>query len=351
MNAILEESRKISDAQDWPSVSVIMPVFNEEKFIGRVLGAVLEQDYPAGKLEVIVADGMSTDRTADLVRRIGRRFANVRLIHNPGRIVPCGLNLAIAAARGEVIVRMDGHCEYPRDYLRRVVELRRRTAAVNAGGVLVPMGSGFVQESVAQAYYSPVGLGGAALRGFSPDGEAVREVDAVHGGCWERERLLTAGGFDETMVRNQDDELSFRLRKASGRIVQSNAIRVKYHVRDSFKKLFLQFAQYGYWKVRVVRKHPHQASVRHFLPGVFALSILVAALAALILKPAMWALAMMLGGYFSALVLASLSQLGNSKLRLLPGVVMALAMMHFGYGLGFLFGWTPSSKIFRRSSR
>ncbi|MDB6021899.1 MAG: glycosyl transferase, partial [Pedosphaera sp.] len=177
MNAIEDETvpaRARNAAEgDWPFVSVIMPVFNEEKFIAGSLAAVLEQDYPPDKLEVIVADGMSTDGTREIVKSVQRAHPTVRLIPNPGRIVSCGLNCAIASARGTVIVRFDGHCEYPPDYVRRVVDLRRRTGAVNAGGVLVPMGTGYVQQAIAAAYYSPVGLGGAALRGSSLSFEIV----------------------------------------------------------------------------------------------------------------------------------------------------------------------------------
>ena len=191
-------------------VSVIIPVFNEERFVARCFAEVLAQDYPADRLEVLVADGMSTDRTREIVQAVQSAHPNVRLIDNPNRIVSSGLNRALAAARGEIVVRLDGHCEYPRDYIRRVVELRERLAADSVGGVLEAIGSGYVQRAIAAAYSSPLGLGGGALKS-SKSFEMVREVDAVHGGCWRRERLLAVGGFDEEMVRNQDDELSFRL--------------------------------------------------------------------------------------------------------------------------------------------
>lgn len=353
---LIEDNQHVRSKEDargmckHPFVSIIMPVFNEEKFIERSLMAVLKQDYPPDLLEVIIADGMSTDRTREIVSAIRLKQPNVRLISNPQRIVPCGLNLAIAAARGDVIVRLDGHCEYPNDYVRRVVELRDRTGADNVGGVLVPMGTSYVQQAVAAAYHSPVGLGGAALRGNSPAGETVREVDAVHGGCWKRNRLLEVGGFDETMVRNQDDELSFRLRKSAGRILQNSAIRVKYHVRDSFRKLFLQFFQYGYWKVRVVRKHPRQASARHFIPGMFVLLLMASAASAPFSRIGFWTLLAMTGFYLSTLIIVTSVQRAVS-FGLLPGVITALTMMHFGYGLGFLMGWAPGLRIFACSSR
>jgi succinoglycan biosynthesis protein ExoA len=340
-----------------PTVTVLMPVFNEEYFITHSLQAVLEQDYPPDRVEVIVADGRSTDRTREIVRSIQAKHRNVRLIDNPGRIVSTGLNRALECTHGRVVVRLDGHCEYPKDYVKRVVELREQTGADDAGGVLVPLGNGnYTSQAVAAAYYSPVGIGNA-LRGYADSGE-VREVDTVHGGCWERERLVDLGGFDEEMVRNQDDELSFRLRKAGGRIVRSSAIRVKYWVRDSYRKLFMQFAQYGYWKVRVLQKHPRQSSVRHVVPSLFILILLTSAAIAPISAVARWALAIVAGGYALAMGLAGLYESMRTDLRLWPGIAVAIPVMHFGYGLGFLLGWLrwsvgslPTDRVFERSTR
>ena len=340
-----------------PFVSIVMPVFNEERFIAQTLGAVLEQEYPAERFEIIVADGRSTDRTRAIVDSIHKSSPKVKLIDNPGRIVSTGLNRALAAARGEIVVRLDGHCEYPRDYVRKVVELRERSGADDAGGVLVPLGNcTYTSNAVAAAYYSPVGIGGA-LRGYV-DSEKVCEVDTVHGGCWQRERLLQFGGFDEKMVRNQDDELSFRLRKAGGRIVRSSAIRVKYWVRDSYRRLFMQFAQYGYWKVRVLQKHPRQSSVRHVVPAAFVLFLVGCAALAPISRIALWLFAFASGGYAVVVCLAGLREALQTELRLWPGITWAIPVMHFGYGLGFLLGWLrwlvgelPTDPIFERSTR
>jgi succinoglycan biosynthesis protein ExoA len=403
---ICAESVAETPAKEFPFVSVIMPVFNEENFIERSLVAVLEQDYPRDRLEIIIADGMSSDQTREIVGFVQNQFQNIRLIDNPARIVPTGLNRAIACARGDIIVRLDGHCEYPKDYVRRVVELRQQLGADTVGGVLVPLGTTYVGKSVAAAYYSPVGLGGTALKAAEVS-ERIREVDTVHGGCWKRERLLGIGGFDEEMVRNQDDELSFRLRKNRGTIFQTLAIPVKYHVRDSFKKLFLQFTQYGYWKVRVVRKHPQQASARHFAPALFVLTILAAAILGLFFHVALWAFAGLIGGYLGILASVSLIQvLGfghalrvtdprsvekgrarhsvraasanvkdgaqrtdapyhnpifqtqSSEIKLWPGIIFALMTIHFGYGIGFVLGCArvclgrlPTDKIFERVTR
>ena len=236
----------VSEIPQRPFVSVVMPVRNEEKFIVSVVEAVFEQDYPADRFELLVVDGMSTDRTRVLLQEIQSRRSNLRLIDNPGRIVPTGFNVALGHAVGEVIVRMDGHCEYPPNYVSQVVQFREKCGADNFGGVLEPIGDSWTQRCICVAYHSRVGIGGAALRGHS--GTVVQhEVDTVHGGCWLLSRLREVNGMDEQMVRNQDDELSFRLRKSGGKIVQSTAIRVRYHVRNSFRLLFWQFAQYGYW--------------------------------------------------------------------------------------------------------
>lgn len=347
---------RMTATADWPSVSIIMPVFNEEPFMARSLAGALAQDYPSDKMEILIADGMSTDGTRDIVKRIQTDKPAVRLIDNPQRIVSTGMNQAIASARGEIIVRLDGHCDYPPDYVRRVVKLLNETAADNVGGVLEPVGTSYAQRAVAAAYYSPVSFAGAALKGAN-SATLIREVDAVHGGCWRRHRLIEEGGFDESMVRNQDDELSFRFRKRGGRVVQSPAIRVKYHVRSSFKKLLLQFLQYGYWKVEVIRRHPQQAGLRHFVPAVFVSTLLGTALISLFTSKGWWALAGIVAGYVMIVSISSFYQFSREKKNGWPGVILAVASMHIGYGLGFILGvlrtmsrLLPGS-IFERSTR
>jgi hypothetical protein len=238
-----------------------------------------------------------------------------------------------------------------------VVELRERTGADDAGGVLVPLGNcNYTSRAVAAAYYSPVGIG-SALKGHAESTD-VAEVDTVHGGCWKRERLAALGGFDEEMVRNQDDELSFRLRKDAGRIVRSAAIRVKYWVRGSYRKLFMQFAQYGYWKVRVVRKHPQQSSFRHVVPSLFVLALLTSAVLATFSTWGRWALLVVAGNYALAMCLAGLREAARTDWRLWPGIAWAIPVMHLGYGIGFslgllrwLVGPLPTDRIFERSTR
>ncbi len=322
---------------DLPFVSILMPIRNERDFIARSLQAVLAQDYPPDRFEVLVADGQSTDGTRQIVESMAALHRQLRLVDSPKRIVAAGLNRSLAVARGDVIVRLDGHCEYPSDYVRRLVELRERTGAANAGGVLEPIGTSYVQRAICAALSSRVGIGGAALRAQAASGE-VREVDAVHGGCWRAETLRQAGPFDEDMVRNQDDEMSFRIRRGGGRIVQGSDLRVRYVVRDRWSKLFLQFAQYGYWKVRLVRRYPRQASLRHGMPALFVLAWLAGLVAAPFSARAAVALAILSGAYLAGIGLAAAATTFRSSVRLWPGATLALVLIHFGYGGGFLAG-------------
>ena len=321
-----------------PFVSVLMPVRNESRDIARNLTEVLAQDYPAERLEILVADGRSTDGTREILEGLAAVNPRLRIIENPGRIVSSGLNRALEQARGEVIVRLDGHGNYPHDYVRRVVALRSETGASNAGGVLVPVGTTYVQRSICAALSAPVGVGGAAMRSRAP-GDDVRDVDAVNGGCWLRETLTSAGGFSEEMVRNQDDELSFRLRKAGGRVVQSSSIRFQYVVRDRWRKLFQQYLQYGYWKVRVVQKYPTQASARHVAPALLVGALLGGTLAAPFSRLIAFSTLALGIAYLAAVTVAGFAAAQRRRaLRLWPGASLALLLMQVGYGWGSVLG-------------
>jgi glycosyltransferase involved in cell wall biosynthesis len=344
------------DESPLPSVSVVLVVRDEIAYIQRSLGAVLAQDYPVDLLEVIVVDGMSTDGTRDILKVWSQEHSNLTVLDNPRAIVSSGMNVAITQARGEIIVWVSGHCEYPPDYVRRVVQLRHYTGADNAGGVLVPIGESYVQRAIAAASYSPVSVGGA-MKGHSSSAP-TREVDAVHGGCWKRSRLLAVGMFDEEMVRNQDDELSFRLRKSGGTIIQSPAIQIRYHVRNSYRKLFMQFAQYGYWKVKVITKHPKQASIRHIVPAFFAGSILGLASLSGFSSSARLILIVECNIYVAVIAGAAIIEANRAGWYLWPGIATALATMHISYGWGFLVGLLravvgplPSDHIFEAITR
>jgi GT2 family glycosyltransferase len=218
---------------------------------------------------VVIADGMSDDGTREVLVRMAESDARLRIVENPGRIVPKGLNAAIRAARGQVIVRMDAHTQYAPDYLRQCLAVLRETCADNVGGPWVTRGDGYLPRAIAAAFQSPFAAGGA--RAHDPDYEGP--LDTVYLGCWPRSVFDRVGLFDEELFRNEDDEFNLRLTRASGRIWQSPRIRSWYTPRGSLSALFLQYFQYGYWKVRVIQKHKRPASARHLVPGLFVLGL------------------------------------------------------------------------------
>jgi cellulose synthase/poly-beta-1,6-N-acetylglucosamine synthase-like glycosyltransferase len=319
-----------------PRVTVIMPIRNEASFIERSLGAVLAQDYPGDRLEVLVADGRSTDATRERVEALARRRPEVAVavVDNPGGIVPTGMNAAIARATGEVIVRVDGHTLVEPDYVRRSVEALRRTAADCAGGRMDPVSQGAFGRAVALATSSPFGVGGARFH-YSPREEWV---DTVYMGAWRREVFERVGGFDPEMVRNQDDELSYRIRERGGRILLDPTIRSHYHPRTTVRSLWRQYFQYGYWKVRVMQKHPLQMRARQFAPPALAAALAGLAVLAPFAPWARVALAVVAGAWALAALAASLWTARRGDAASAPWLPVVFAILHLSYGAGFLTG-------------
>lgn len=313
-----------------------MAVRNEAGYIASSLGAVLAQDYPAGLLEVIVADGMSSDNTREQIRILQVEHPNIVLIDNPGRIVAKGLNAAISVASGEIVVRVDGHTTIDPNYVRRCVELLEATGADNVGGRMVGVGENDFARAVVLATSHPFGVGGARFH-YS---EKAELVDTVYLGAWRRDLFPRMGLFDEELVRNQDDELNYRLRDLGGRVLLSPEIKSEYVVRSRPRALISQYFQYGYWKVRVMQKHPRQMRVSHFVPSLFALALGGLAATSPFSRTARRALPLLMGAYVGLTGVATLSLsrrpgCGGGGVRYVPVV---FPMLHLSYGLGFLWG-------------
>jgi succinoglycan biosynthesis protein ExoA len=324
-----------------PFVSVIIPMRNEEAWIDRCLGSVLAQDYPFDRLEVLVADGMSDDASPRMLAELAARDPRVRVFQNPGRIVPTGLNLLIAAARGDVIARIDAHTVLERDYLHRGIELLQRTDAANVGGPMVCLGGGPVADAVAAAMASRFGIGAAFH--FATD---ERECDTVYMGMWPRRVFEEVGLFDEELVRNQDDELSYRIRKAGGKIVLSPAMRSRYQNRESWTALARQFYEYGIWKVRVLQKHPRQMSIRHFVPPAFQLGVAILILVGLVWQPALWTGLAAVALYAGLLgIVAAREAQGPPEWKRAARLWLAFVLIHQCWAFGFLEGlWRFSDR-------
>jgi cellulose synthase/poly-beta-1,6-N-acetylglucosamine synthase-like glycosyltransferase len=320
----------------FPFVSVIMPVRNEASFIERGLGAVFSQDYPADRLEVLVADGMSTDATREIVRSLQNGHPQVRLIDNLGRIVPTGLNAAMAQARGDIIVRVDGHCEIAPDYVRRCVDHLLHDGVDGVGGPLETIGDTLLAKAIATAMSSTFGVGGSAFRTVS---NKTMLADTVAFPAYTRRIMDKAGGFDEELVRNQDDEYNYRLRKLGGKILLAANVQARYYSRTSLRSLWRQYFQYGYWKVRVLQKHPRQMQPRQFVPPLFVAALLFTLLLTPIspIAACLFGLAIV-GSYLVVNLAASVLAARQTKWRLLPHLPIIFTVLHLSYGLGFLTG-------------
>lgn len=315
-------------------VSILIPCRNEAKAIERCLASALAQEEPDGGYEVLVIDGESDDGTRRILERMAAGSSRLRVIDNPRRIVPAGLNEGIRAARGEVIIRMDSHTEYAPDYVRKCVETLEATGADNVGGPARTRAEGYVQRAIAAAYHSPFAVGGARFHDVDYEGP----VDTVTYGCWRRGAFERFGYFDEELVRNQDDEHNLRIVRSGGKVWQSPAIRSWYRPRNSLGALFRQYAQYGYWKVRVIQKHRIPASWRHLVPGSFVLALVVLGAGAPFSGVFRGLLAGLLAAYALAVGATSLHTAARSGWPLLPVLPAVFAGYHLGYGWGFLRG-------------
>ncbi len=343
------ETSTLSGAK--PRVTVIMPVRNEAGFIELSLGSVLAQSYGLDAMEILIVDGMSDDDTRQRIADIQGRVpeADIRILDNPGRTAPYALNIGIREAGGDVVVRVDGHCEIGPHYVAHAVE-HLKHGADGVGGPLETVGEGATARAIAAAMSSRFGVGGVAFRtteaagGMAPplDLEAVREVDTVAFPAYTRAVMDRGGPYNEEFVRNQDDEYNYRLRKAGARLVLAMDMPARYFSRASFRKLWRQYFQYGYWKVRVLQEHPRQMSVRQFVPPLFVLALLISVIVGVWAGPPWaWTSGLVAGSYVIANLLATLAvgaSMDEPELAVVWRLPLCFALLHLGYGSGFLVG-------------
>ena len=333
-SSLSTESNTAAVVSSSPAVTVVIPCRNEARDIGACLRSLLAFEPPPGGFEVIVADGRSDDGTREIVERIAVEDGRVRLVDNPQRTTPFGLNMGIGAARGSIIARIDAHTEYAPDYLRQCVAVMSETGADDVGGPWVAKGHTYVQRAIAAAFNSAFAVGGARAHRRQYEGP----VDNVYLGCWRREIFDRIGFFDEELVRNQDDEFNLRLVRNGGKIWQSVKIRSWYQPRESLRHLFAQYVQYGYWKARILQKHRLPASIRHVLPAFFLLMLLVLLVLSLFSVTAFWVSLFLLGLYTAFNITASLLTAASSGWNLFLLLPSVFATFHVAYGWGFLRG-------------
>jgi succinoglycan biosynthesis protein ExoA len=332
----------MTDRQD-VRVTIIVACRNEIQHISDLLDSLLSQEMAGLSWEAIIADGMSDDGTSEVLKKYSVKSPQLRVIVNPGRIVSTGLNAAIRAARGEIIIRMDAHTAYAPDYCRLCVETLSHTGADNVGGPARTKAVGVRAQAVAAAYHSRFSSGGAKFHDARYEGW----VDTLAYGCWRKTTLERIGLFDETLVRNQDDELNLRLTRAGGRIWQNPAIFSWYSARPNLSSLFHQYFQYGFWRVAVIRKHRLPGSWRQVVPiGFVLLNVFLLASIAVtgVAGTASWFHASLnlwltlAAAYALATLTASVATARQHGWATLPYLPAVFATFHFSYGLGFLAG-------------
>ena len=308
-----------------PSISVILPILNEEAHLKGAIDSILSQDYQ-GKTEVILAVGPSHDRTLEIAQQISQKDSRVVIVENPTGRTAAGLNLALKKSQSPVIVRVDGHAQIPSNYLSLVVEILNKTGAVNVGGVMAAVGTTAFESAVAGAMRSPLGVGASRFH----TGGVAGVVDTVYLGAFRREALLAIGGFDERFTRAQDWELNFRLRENGGVVYFDPRLHVTYRPRSTVKALAKQYFEYGRWRRVVSRKHSGTINYRYLAPPFalvgFTLSLLAGFIAPILFIPA--------AIYSFFVLLASVKIASNIREYFL--LLAVIPTMHFAWGAGFI---------------
>jgi len=318
-------------------VSVIVPCRNEEGYILETIKRIMRQEG-AGEtytFELLVIDGKSTDRTVEIIKDEAKKDIRIKLLINEKRITPSAFNMGIKSSRGRYICILGAHAEIANDYIISCLHKIQTTDADNVGGPWKAVGHNYTGKAVALAFRTPFAVGNAKSHMLKYEGY----IDSVWGGFYKREVFDKIQGFDEELVRNQDDELNYRLTKSGGKIWQSPEIKYSYICRSNLVSLFRQYTQYGYWKVRVIQKHGRPSSCRHLVPGAFLVTLVLLGLFAGWSSISFWLL-VALGSSYIVLVAGSClkSCIAESQIKLFPIMPAILLCFHFGYGYGFLKG-------------
>lgn len=323
-----------------PFISIICPIYNEQKYIGACIESVVAQDFSKDNLEVLFVDGMSTDATRLIVKEYSEQHSYIRLLDNPKRIVPTALNIAISESKGDVIIRLDAHCVYPSNYISLLVDKLYGLNADNVGALCrtLPANDNSQSRAVAIVSSHRFGVGNSLFRVGT---NKVTEVDTVPFGCFRADIFKKIGLFDTDLVRNQDDEFNARIIKSGGKIYLIPELIIDYYARDKIAKMSNMFYQYGLFKPLVNKKLGSPATLRQFFPLTFLLGIIFGGILSIFLKPIMYL-------YFFVLIIYTLlglffglkSALAYKDWKLVFLLPLTFFVIHISYGWGYLRGIT-----------
>ena len=314
-------------------ITFILPIRNEVNTITSTIEAILCQtiinDF---EYEILISDGGSTDGTLDIINNLVYTYPNILLIHNPGIIVSVGFNMALSQAQGDFIIRIDGHCEIPPNYLNNCITILRNKEIIIAGGKIETISNGAIGKAIAIAQSSLFGVGNVTFR--NPNYNIPNYVDTLAFGVHKRKIFSEIGGYDEEMVCNQDDEFNHRVIQSGAKIWMDPTIKTKYYSRSSYMKLFKQYFNYGCFKVRGIQKRQQILSIRHFIPSIFVV-VLIGTLIGYYFLNQSWLLLVIIS-YLTINMFSS--TIVSSKINLIPMIIISYWVLHLSYGFGFIWG-------------
>ena len=325
-------------------VSIIMPVYNEEKYIEKCMESLVVQDYPFENMELIIIDGMSTDRTREILSGYAEKYPNwISIMDNPKKLAPYALNIGIEATTGKYIIRLDAHSVYAPDYVTQCVYYLDNTDADNVGGVMETKSISFVGNIIAKMMSSKFGVGNSQCRINGKDGY----VDTVFFGAFRRSVFEKLGLFDERLIRSEDNEINYRIRKNGGKIYMNRDIKLTYYCRDSIKGIMQMAFKNGLWTIITMKVCPGTMGLRHFIPFAFVMSVIGLSALSFLNTAFLWMLAAELILYFALGLYSALEQ--TKKLKELLLLLCLYPMFHISYGIGSMCGITKLfSKEFKK---
>ena len=318
---------------DLPFISVIIPIFKEEKYIDACVQSMLRQDYPKDKMEWFFVDGMSPDRTVEILEGYRKTYPDlIHVLENPHKYVPQAMNIGIRQARGEFIIRLDAHAEYADDYFSKCIEVLRETGADNVGGAMETKARTPVGKTIAKMLSSKFGVGDSQFRINGNDSY----VDTVPFGAFRRDVFQRVGLYDERLIRNQDSEMNYRIIKNGGKIYLSRKIRLAYYCRDTVAGICKMARQNGQWNIITSKLCPGSMRLRHFIPFFFVLSLLVMPVLSLLWKPFGLLFALEMLAYVSLDIL--FSKKSADTLKEFFQLLYLFPLFHIAYGWGSMTG-------------
>jgi succinoglycan biosynthesis protein ExoA len=324
--------------KNYPFVSVILPIKNESEYIQKTINSIIMQDYPRKKLELLIADGMSSDSTRSKVLQIKKKNPGIKicLIENKKQLFASGFNLALPRSKGEFILLMGGHCQIATNYIRKCIEnllIDNRYDCV--GGKINTITKTNTGRSIKLAMSSSFGVGNVLFR-LNTQKSII--VDTVAFGVYRKATIDRCGLMDEELVKNQDDDFNYRINKMGGKILLDPTAQVTYYSRDSLGALWKQYFNYGLWKIRILQKNPRQMQARQFMPGILIMLVIIEIFLACISMKGMILLLLTLTLYLTVNLCFSISLTRKNKWKSFIYLPVTFAVLHYSYGIGFLTG-------------